>query len=174
MGISVQKRAMTDRKRTVDVRRIERSKIIHAFGAPEEDLNSLRTRATMKAQQSSKIKELRDVLVTAGFSTLDRQAAVLGLSRSTTWTVLRGNHKNSGLSATIINRMLRSPRLPAPVRIKIVEYIKEKAIGLYGHSESQRQKFAARLSGERGGYRPHPMTESQKSDDASVTARSLN
>jgi hypothetical protein len=31
---------------------------------------------------------------------------VLGLSRSTTWTILHGRHKNYGLSASVIKRML--------------------------------------------------------------------
>ena len=65
-----------------------------------------------KARQSSKIRELGDALVTAGFVMLDEQAQAIGLCRSTTWTILKGNHKTSGLSATVINRMLAAPQLP--------------------------------------------------------------
>jgi predicted DNA-binding transcriptional regulator AlpA len=100
----------------------------------------------MKTQQSSKIMELRDALLAAGIVSLDEQAQVLGLSRSTTWTILRAKHKNSGLSAAIISRMLKSPQLPPPVRDKIFQYIDGKATGLYGHTKLQRQRFAARLS----------------------------
>jgi hypothetical protein len=102
--------------------------------------------ADFKARQASKIKELGDALVAAGFCTLDRQASALGLSRSTTWTVLRAHHKHSGLSATIIKQMLQAPQLPPLVRTKIVEYINEKTSGLYGHREIQRRKFANRLA----------------------------
>ena len=80
----------------------------------------------MKARQSSKIRELGDALIAEGYLTLDEQARVLGLGRSTTWTILKGNHKTSGLSAGIINRMLAAPRLPALVRARILEYIDEK------------------------------------------------
>jgi len=103
----------------------------------------------MKVRQSSKIRELGDALITAGFITLDQQAKALGLSRSTTWTVLKGKHKCSGLSATVINRMLMSPQLPPIARAKIVEYVQEKAAGLHGHNIMQLRRFTARLSIER-------------------------
>ena len=99
-----------------------------------------------KARQSSKIRELGGALVTAGFVTLDEQAQAIGLCRSTTWTILKGNHKTSGLSATVINRMLAAPQLPPLVRLKILEYIEEKAAGLYGHGKIPLRRFAARLS----------------------------
>lgn len=99
-----------------------------------------------KARQSSKIKELGEALIASGFRTLDQQAKVLGLSRSTTWTLLKANHKSSGLSATIITRVLMAPQLPPPVRAKILEYVEEKAAGLYGHNSTQRRRFIAHLS----------------------------
>jgi hypothetical protein len=102
--------------------------------------------ARMKERQSSKIRELADAVKAAGFVTLDEQAKALGLSRSTAWTVRRASHKASGLSASIINRMLAAPDLPPLARSKILEYIEEKTAGLYGGSRSQRRKFAARLA----------------------------
>ena len=105
--------------------------------------------ARMKARQSSKIRELAEAVKSAGFLTLDEQAKALGLSRSTAWTVRKASHKASGLSASIINRMLAAPELPALARTKILEYVEEKAAGLYGGSRSQRRKFAARLSIEK-------------------------
>ncbi len=102
--------------------------------------------AEMKARQSSKIRELGDALIDAGLLTLDEQATALGLCRSTTWTIFRANHKASGLSATIINRMLMSPQLPPLARAKIVEYVQEKAAGLHGHNKMQLRRFDARLS----------------------------
>jgi oligoribonuclease (3'-5' exoribonuclease) len=72
----------------------------------------------------------------------------LGLPRSTTWTLLVSNHKASGLSATVINRMLAAAQLPPLVRARIFEYVDEKTAGLYGHSKIQLRRFAARLAPE--------------------------
>jgi DNA-binding CsgD family transcriptional regulator len=99
----------------------------------------------MKARQSLKIREFESALIKAGHTTLDQQARVLGLSRATTWTLLKGGHKSSGLSATIINRMLETPYLPSLVQAKIIEYVQEKIAGLYGHNKTQVSRFAARL-----------------------------
>lgn len=101
--------------------------------------------SALKARQSVKICELRGALVGEGFRTLDEQAQALGLCRSTAWTILKGQHKSSGLSATIINRILTTPQLPQLVRLKILEYVAEKAAGLYGHSPTQQRRFVARL-----------------------------
>jgi hypothetical protein len=97
-------------------------------------------------RQSAKIRELANAVKSAGFLTLDEQAKALGLPRSTAWTIRKGSHKASGLSASIINRMLAASKLPQLARSKILEYVEEKAAGLYGGSQSQRRKFAARLS----------------------------
>jgi transcriptional regulator with XRE-family HTH domain len=105
----------------------------------------------MKERQSSKMREIRGALVAAGISVLDEQAKALGLSRSTTWTILRGNHKGSGLSAAIIHRILAASHLPPLVRVKILEYIEEKSAGHYGDSEARRRSFAERLSAKRRG-----------------------
>jgi hypothetical protein len=83
--------------------------------------------------------------VATGLLTLDEQAKALGLARSTAWTIVRANHKNSGLSATTVNRILMSPRLPPLVRATILEYVEQKIAGLYGHGKRQQRKFAARL-----------------------------
>jgi hypothetical protein len=99
----------------------------------------------MKARQSSKIREIGDALIAEGYLTLDEQAGALGLGRSTTWTILKGNHKTSGLSAGVINRMLAAPQ-PALVQAKILEYIDEKIASFYGHSNTQLRRFTARLS----------------------------
>src|SRR6266480_2635847 len=105
--------------------------------------------ARTKALQSSKIREVAEAVKSAGFLTLDEQAKALGLSRSTAWTIRKASHKASGLSASIINRMLAAPELPPLARTKILEYVEEKAAGLYGGSRSQCRKFAARLSIEK-------------------------
>ena len=80
----------------------------------------------MKERQACKIKELAVTLVTAGFVALDEQAKALGLSRSTTWTILQAKHKNYGLSAAVICRVLAKPDLNSRIRAKIIEYVPKK------------------------------------------------
>jgi|SRR5215467_1365273 len=99
-----------------------------------------------KTRQSAKIKEVGEALVADGFCALDQQAKALGLSRSTTWTILKASHKSSGLSAAVINRMLASPQLPPRVRLKIFEYIREKSAGHYGDSQRRIGRFTAQIS----------------------------
>jgi len=100
----------------------------------------------MRARQTAKIREIREALLAAGYVALDEQAVVLGLNRSTAWSILRAGYKSSGLSAAVINCMLASPKLPAAVRKTIQEYVNEKAGGNYGHRARERRKFVASLS----------------------------
>src|ERR1700750_3239369 len=79
-----------------------------------------------KTRQTAKLNALREALIEAGFHTLDAQSAALGLGRSTTWAILRGQHKSSGLSARIITRMLAAPGLPPRVRAVVLEYVEER------------------------------------------------
>jgi hypothetical protein len=102
----------------------------------------------MKRRQSEKIRELGQTLAAVGIISLDAQANILGLSRSTAWTLLKSNHKGSGLSVATINRMLAAQKLPRLVRDKILEYVEHKAVGYYGHSEAMRRKFVNRLAAE--------------------------
>src|SRR3954471_3249814 len=74
-----------------------------------------------KERQRLKIKQIGAALHEAGHVSLDEQARVLGLCRSTTWVILKANHKSTGLSAVVINRMLEAPTLPSTVRAKILE-----------------------------------------------------
>jgi hypothetical protein len=97
-------------------------------------------------RQRRKIQEIGEALVAAGLVTLDKQAAALGLVRSTAWSVLQATHKKSGLSTDIIIRMLSAPQLPGAVRVKIVEYVREKCAGHYGHGHDQLRRFTAKLS----------------------------
>ena len=103
------------------------------------------TLTDLKARQSSKIREIGEALITTGFVSLDAQAKVLGLPRSTAWTILSAEHKSTGISAKIICRMLSSERLPPLVRAKITEYAEEKAAGIYGGTKTQRRRFASKL-----------------------------
>ena len=100
----------------------------------------------MKARQSAKIRELGQVLIDVGLRSLDDQANALGLPRSTAWTILKTCHKSYGLSAAVIERMLRSSKLPPRARAILVEYVEEKSFGLYGGSRRRQLRFAVRLS----------------------------
>jgi len=96
--------------------------------------------------QSAKIRELGEALSASGHLHLDDQASALGLSGSTTWTIVRAKHKTTGLSAAVIKRMLAQPHLPATVRSKICEYVDQKTAGTYGHSPTQVRRFVEALA----------------------------
>jgi hypothetical protein len=106
----------------------------------------LATCASMKARQCAKIAELRQVLLRAGYPSLDRQASALGLSRSTTWAILQAGHKGSGVSGSVIKRMLRAPTLPPAAKKWIAEYVSEKLSGAYGHSIKRLRIFRAQVA----------------------------
>jgi hypothetical protein len=114
---------------------------LEAPGHPCEGSSPLRRRE----RQNAKIGEIKAALATAGVITLDKQAEALGLSRSTAWHLLNGKHKGSGISATLINRMLAASRLPPAVRVTILEYIAEKVAGRYGDTKLRLSKFTARI-----------------------------
>jgi hypothetical protein len=94
-------------------------------------------------RQREKIRQIGKALRQAGFVTLDDKAKALGLCRSTTWKLLQGDHKSSGLHAGLIGRMLAHKILPPAVRSVLREYVIEKARGLYGHNMHCRRLFAA-------------------------------
>jgi hypothetical protein len=101
--------------------------------------------SAMKARQSAKIAELRKILEQAGYRSVSEQAVVLGLSRSTTWALSKANHKASGVSGSIIKRMLRSADLPPAVRQWIDEYVREKLAGKYGHRRNRLRIFKTQV-----------------------------
>jgi hypothetical protein len=81
-----------------------------------------------KAKQASRIAEIRKALVSAGCDTVSKQAAVLGLRRSTTWALFNQD-KRAGPSAIVFKRILSSPDLPPRARRKIDQYIDDKISG---------------------------------------------
>jgi hypothetical protein len=101
--------------------------------------------AEMKARQCKKLAELRAAVVAGGFDTAAKQSSALGLSRSSAWKILKGDHKQSGLSASTINRMLACPDLPPDARKIISEYLFEKLQGAYGHQATRLKTFRAKL-----------------------------
>lgn len=122
------------------------AKIVRAQIIPPKDRTaSVNRLKEAKAKQASKIAGLRDILMDHGCDTLQKQAKVLGISRSTTWYLLGSNYKGSGLSAAVIKRMLASPKLPEGARALIQEYIAEKLLGAYGHERTQLRLFRKQL-----------------------------
>lgn len=101
----------------------------------------LQNRREAKAKQALKIAALRETLIRNGCDTLQKQAGVLGLSRSTAWYVLRGSYKGSGLSASVLKRILSSKTLPVAARCLIEEYVEEKLSGTYGHDRLKVKRF---------------------------------
>ena len=95
--------------------------------------------------QAERIREIVEALGQHGITTLDDQAAALGLCRSMTWTLRKENHTKSGLFASTINQMLAAPQLPPSSRAKIIQYVNEKVRGAYGHSKLQRRRFLFKL-----------------------------
>ena len=87
-----------------------------------------------KRRQASKLREIREALVAAGYKTTARQAIALGVTRSTAWVVLNRDER-MGPSAKIIKRILSSPELPPAARLKIEEYVEERINGLFGHTD---------------------------------------
>jgi hypothetical protein len=132
----------------------KRTAAMHGYSAPKIDnLPGARTRfvsqkdlSKMKERQRLKIKDIGVALCSAGYFSLDEQARVLGLCRSTTWVILQANHKSTGLSADLINRMFQAPQLPSAVRATVLQYAEEKAAGLYGHPDHLRRRFTERLA----------------------------
>ena len=130
------------KQRADAARQDNRTRLVREFGC------SMTLISDMKARQADKMREIGEALVTAGYDNLDDQATALGLSRSTTWTIIRGTHKSSGLGAATLNRMLSAPGLHVLVRRKVLEYIAEKSAGRYGSPQNCLQRFNQRLAGE--------------------------
>ena len=93
-----------------------------------------------KERQALKLAEIREALVAAGYDTTAKQAAVLGVCRSTAW-VLLNRDKRAGPSAKVIKRILLSPQVPKKVRLKVEQYVEDKIRGRYGHSKQRTQWF---------------------------------
>ena len=114
-----------------------------------------------KARQSAKLAEIRKALVAAGYDTTRKQAAVLGVYRTTAWVVLNRD-KKAGPSASVIKRILSSPNVPPAVRRKIEEYIENRIRGLYGHCEAAARAF-------RDQFRATAVTANQKKPFVAAT-----
>ena len=102
--------------------------------------DAMRRHREPKARLAAKLAEIRKALISARCDTAAKQAAVLGVSRSTAWALLHLD-KRAGPHAIVIKRILSSPNLPSRVRQKVEEYVRDKVAGLYGHSEHSKRAF---------------------------------
>lgn len=106
----------------------------------------VRDLAEQRGRHAAKLNEIAEALVAAGFRTVDEQAKELGLPRSTTWAIVKGKHKYSGLSSATIKQLLANSHLNPLVRHKIIEYVKERCVGIYGDDKKRLYRFVSRLS----------------------------
>ena len=107
-----------------------------AVGQPNRSAQKLEA----KRRLAKKLAEVRRALISAGFNTTSKQAAVLGLSRATAWFVLNRDNK-VGPSADVVKRILSSAKISSRVRRKFEEYIQDKGLGLYGHDRRYSRRF---------------------------------
>ncbi len=119
-------------------------------------------RLQAKAKQASKLAEIREALIEAGCDTVAKQAAALGVCRSTAWALLNRDNR-VGPSAKIIKRILCSPTLPPAARRIIEEYVEERIRGLYGHGDARSRWFIDQIR-----------TANQRGSDGSVRAATLH
>lgn len=77
-------------------------------------------------QSAAGLERISNALIASGYKTLDRQAKALGLSRSTTWTIIKAKHKLGRLSTKVRTRMIHNPALPPRVRAAINQYLAER------------------------------------------------
>ena len=111
-------------------------------GAARKPLTVLQLES--KAKQASKLAEIREALVAAGYDTAAKQAIALGVCRSTAWVVLNRDNR-AGPSAVVIKRILSSPNFPPAARRKVEEYVINKIAGLYGHREERTRWFRSQF-----------------------------
>ena len=115
-----------------------RSETICAPGAPC-DSDSDKGRA--KARQASKLAEIHAALIAGGFDTVAKQAAVLGLGRSTAWAFLNRD-ESTGATAKVFKRILSSPNLPLAVRRKDRRVCqREEPAAFMGIASGSRKRF---------------------------------
>src|SRR3954451_85326 len=98
-----------------------------------------------RLRQERKIQEIGEALIAEGLTTLGKQAVALGLVRSTAWFILQAKQKRAGITTATLVRMMESPQLPQTVRQKVLEYVAEKAAGLYGHKGEPLRVLKARF-----------------------------
>jgi len=92
-----------------------------------------------KARQAAKLAEIRAALIAGGFDTAAKQAAVLGLGRSTAWAFL-SDEKTGGTAKVITYSCIAHTSASGTTKSR--EYVEKKSRGLYGHSERPSHAFS--------------------------------
>ena len=77
-------------------------------------------------RRRTSIQQIVNALVAAGHVSLDEQAKVLGVHRSTAWTIVKNKHKLGRLSAKTTSRILANPETPPTVRSVVLRYLTER------------------------------------------------
>ena len=92
-------------------------------------------------EQQRRILEISEILSRHGYCTVNQQARILNVPRSTAWTILRPTHKHSGLTVRVLRRILSSRELPPEARQKVLDYLHEKADGRFGSNRNCQRRF---------------------------------
>ena len=82
----------------------------------------------MRRNNTNRIQDITAALIASGYTSLDKQATALGISRSTAWTIVKTKHKLGRLSAKTTKHILANPELPPNVRAAIQRYLAERSI----------------------------------------------
>jgi hypothetical protein len=73
------------------------------------------------------LQHISNALIGCGYTSLDKQAKALGISRSTAWTIIKTKHKLGRLSTKTTKRILANPELPPSVRAVVQKYMAERS-----------------------------------------------
>ena len=92
-------------------------------------------------RQASKLAEIREALIAAGYNSAAKQADVLGPRRSTAWALLNRDTR-AGPTATVIKRILSSRNIPPEVRRKIKSMSSRRSAACTGITSGRCGHFA--------------------------------
>jgi len=89
-------------------------------------LNEINSSSRTRRKYTTNIQHIADALITAGYTSLDKQAKALGIHRATAWTIIKNRHKLDRLNTSTTKRMLANPELPPCIRDVIERYLAER------------------------------------------------
>ena len=90
------------------------------------DLNEINSPSRTRRKYTTNIQHIAEALITAGYTSLDKQAKALGIHRATVWTIIKDRHKLDRLNTSTTERMLANPELPPCIRDVIERYVAER------------------------------------------------
>src|SRR5262245_41450550 len=77
----------------------------------------------MRGDRSIELDRISEMLISAGYISLDEQAKALGLGRSTAWVIVAKKYKVGRLNAKTIDRILKNTQTPPAVRLLVEQYV---------------------------------------------------